>query len=126
MVRVEQAQNFFPGSFPVITLKRFHIHSQRISLAQTGRELYLAVDEIVVLDEAANETDDNYGWHGGTQGHGNRLWKACLGKRNDGSEKKHQSASQDSQSTQSGGLNHDVGCECPSPQLAWPTTYSPV
>jgi hypothetical protein len=44
------------------------------------------VDEIIVLDESTDETDDDYGGHRAGHTRGNRLCRACLGKREDGSE----------------------------------------
>src|ERR1039458_6223056 len=61
MVRVQQGQDFLSGSFPVVTLKGLHVHTYGVSLAQARRELHFAVDEIVVLDEPPDETDDDYG-----------------------------------------------------------------
>ena len=47
----------------MVTLKGLHVHAQGVSLAQAGRELHLAMDEIVVPDEAADEADDDHGRH---------------------------------------------------------------
>ena len=57
---VQQAADFFSGSFSVVTLKGFHLHTGGVSLAQARRQLHLGVDRIIVLDEAADETDDDY------------------------------------------------------------------
>jgi hypothetical protein len=92
MVRVQQGQDFLSGSFPVVTLKGLHVHTYGVSLAQARRELHFAVDEIVVLDEPPDETDDDYGGHRAGHSHGNRLCEACLGKRKCGTERKDRSA----------------------------------
>src|ERR1039457_105990 len=106
MVRVQQAQNFLSGFFSAVTLKGLHVHSHGVSLAQARRELHLAVDKIIVLDEPADETDDDYGRHRAGRGCGNRLSKACLGKRKDGPEGKDRRANQDTQSTEVGCVDH--------------------
>ena len=43
----------------MITLKDLHLHSQRVSLAQARRELYLAVGEVIVSDKSSDKSDDN-------------------------------------------------------------------
>src|SRR5271157_502302 len=109
MVGVQQAQDFLSGFFRAITLKGLHVHSRGVSLAQARRELHLAVDELIVLDEPADETDDDYGRHRGPHGRGNRLCKASLGKRKDGPEGEDRSANQDTQSTKGGCADHVGG-----------------
>src|SRR5208337_3908785 len=108
MVRVQQAQDLLSGFFPVVTLKGLHVDARGISLAQARRELHLAVDQIIVLDEPADKTDDDYGRHRAAHV-GNRLCKACLGKRDDCTERKDQSAKQDTESTKGGCVDHVTG-----------------
>jgi hypothetical protein len=60
MVRIQQAQDSLSRSFPVIALKGLYVDASRISLAQTARELDLAVCEVIVADETTDETDDDY------------------------------------------------------------------
>ena len=59
MVRVQELQNFLLGFFSAIAFKCFHIHARGVFLAQTRRELYLAMDGIIVRDEPADEPDDD-------------------------------------------------------------------
>src|SRR5271167_227907 len=106
MVRVQQTQDFLSGFFPLVTAKGLHVHTYGVSLTQARRELHLAVDEIIGLDEPAEETDDNYGRHRAGQGGGNRLCKACPGKRKDDPEGKDRSANQVTQSTKAGCAAH--------------------
>ena len=70
------------------------------------------MDEIIVLDEPADETDDDCGWHRGAQGRGNRLCKAGLDKRKNGSEGNDRSANQDTQSREGGCVDY-VRCAFP-------------
>src|SRR5208282_2280527 len=123
MVRVQQAQDFVSGFFPAVALERLHVHSHGVSLAQASRELHFAVDEIIVLDEPADETDDYYGRHRAAHGRGNRLCKACLGKRKDGPEGKDRNANQDTQSTEGGCVDH-VKCAFPESIVVGPVFHS--
>src|SRR5712692_5538983 len=99
MVRVQQVQDFLSGFSPAVTLKGFHVHTQGVSLAQARRELHLAMDEIIVPDEPADEADDDYGRHRAGPRRRNRLSQACLAKGKDGHKGKDRSANRSTQST---------------------------
>lgn len=47
--------------FPAVILENFYLHSRRVILAESRGELDFAVDSVVVLDEAANESNNNDG-----------------------------------------------------------------
>ena len=106
MVGVEQAQDSFSGSFPVITLKGLHIDALGVSLAQARRELHLAVDGIIVLNEPADEADNDYGRRGAGRV-ANRLWNAGLGKGKGGTDGNSRSAQQPTKSTKGGSADHE-------------------
>ena len=59
MIRVEQDQDFLMRIFTVVALKRFHVHPGGISLVQARRKLHLAVDNVIVLDEPPDKTNDD-------------------------------------------------------------------
>src|SRR5579863_6070745 len=82
MVHVEQAQDLLSGFFSVVALEGLHIDAGGVGLAESDRELHLAVYKIIVLDEPSNETNDDYWPHGGSN-LGSRLSKACLDKDDD-------------------------------------------
>jgi hypothetical protein len=47
------------GFFPATILKNLYIHSRRIVVAEMSSDLDGAVDHGIVLDESADETDDD-------------------------------------------------------------------
>ncbi len=53
-------------------------------MAQARRKLHLAVNEIIVSDETANETDDDGGRRGTDSRHRNSLRQAGKAKGEDG------------------------------------------
>jgi hypothetical protein len=57
------------------------------------------VDEIIVPDEPADETDDDFRWHRAGHGRGNSVGKDCVAKCKDDLEGKDRSANQNTQST---------------------------
>ena len=65
-------KDFLYGAISVVAFKRFHVHARWIRLTQAGRKLHFAVDNIVMADESADETNDN----GGRLGAG-RFGRGC-------------------------------------------------
>jgi hypothetical protein len=59
MVCVQKFQDFLLGFPSAIALKGLHIYSLGILLAQARRELDLAMHEIIVRYESADEPDDD-------------------------------------------------------------------
>ena len=57
------------------------------------------MDEIIVPDEPADETDDDFRWHRAGHGRGNSVGKDCVAKCKDDLEGKDRSANQNTQST---------------------------
>src|SRR5277367_6650708 len=105
MVRVEQDQNPLSGPFSVVAFECLHIDAYRVSLPQACRKLHFTVDEIIVLDESADESDDDY-WRHRVGSVRYRLCKAGLSQRNDGTKGQNRSPNQDTESTQCGRVDH--------------------
>ena len=63
MIRVQLSQDFLSRILPVVALKSLHFHARGVSLAQARGDLHLVMDGIIVLDEPADEADDDEGRH---------------------------------------------------------------
>ena len=64
MVPVQAPQNFLVGLVAVTVRETLYIHAIGVFIAQVFDDLHRAVHAIIVLDEAADETDN----HGGRAG----------------------------------------------------------
>ncbi len=103
MVRAQQAQCLPQGFRFVVTLEDFHINAGGVFLTQAGRQLYLAVDEIIMLDESPDEAD--YDHRGRRSAHvGHRLREVRSGKPTNEAKSKQQSANRKTEPARKCGL----------------------
>ena len=59
VVGVQESSDFFVCLLPAPILKHFHMNTRGVVFTKTRRELDTAVDEVIVPDESAYETDDD-------------------------------------------------------------------
>jgi Cu/Zn superoxide dismutase len=66
------------GPLPVAILEHFCVHARTVVSTKMRGELDRAVDEIIVLHESADESNDDDRRHSGAAGKGNRVGRIIL------------------------------------------------
>lgn len=108
VIGVQQIQNSLQRSFPAVVLKGIHLYTERIRVAQARRELHLAMDQIIVIDEPAEESDnDCWRWRS-CPCSDQRLREAGLAERKDGPYSQGIAANERGKSTKCARTHHQL------------------